>query len=99
MRWAHGCGQIIDPHTAIGLAAARSSDVPENVPVITLATAHPAKFRDAVADALRIEPEIPAPIAALMGMEERSVTLPATFDAVTQYIGSHARPRPAAMAV
>jgi threonine synthase len=99
MRWAHGCGQIIDPHTAIGLAAARSSDLPENVPIITLATAHPAKFRDAVADALRVEPEIPAPIAALMGMEERSVTLPATFDAVTQYIGAHARPRPAAMAV
>jgi threonine synthase len=96
MRWAYGCGQVIDPHTAVGLAAARSSDLPENIPIITLATAHPAKFRDAVAAALGVEPELPAPIAGLMDMEERSVTLPATFDAVTQYIGAHARPRPAA---
>ena len=99
MRWAYEGGHIIDPHTAVGLAAARSSDLPENVPIITLATAHPAKFRDAVAAALGVEPECPAPIAGLMGMEERSVTLPATFDAVAQYIGAHAKPRPAAMAL
>lgn len=99
MRWAHGCGQIIDPHTAIGFAAARSSDLPENIPIITLATAHPAKFRDAVAASLRVEPVLPASISGLMDMEERSVTLPATLDAVTQYIGAHAKPRPAAMAL
>lgn len=96
MRWAYGCGLVIDPHTAVGLAAARSSDLPENIPIITLATAHPAKFRDAVAAALGIEPELPASIAGLMDMEERSVTLSATVDAVTRYIGAHARPRPAA---
>ena len=49
LRWAleHG-GQIIDPHSAVGLAAARSLDIDADVPVVTLATAHPAKFRDAV---------------------------------------------------
>ena len=93
MRWAYRCGQIIDPHTAVGLAAARISDLRADVPIITLATAHPAKFRDAVAPALGVEPECPAPIAGLMDMEERCVTLPATFDAVAQYIGAHAKPR------
>ncbi len=99
MRWAYGCGQIIDPHTAVGLAAARSSDLPENMPIITLATAHPAKFGDAVAAALGVEAELPPPIARLMDMEELSVTLPATFNAVAQYIGAHAKPRRAALAV
>ena len=47
MRWAYErAGEIVDPHTAIGLAAARSAGL--DVPVVTLATAHPAKFRDVV---------------------------------------------------
>ena len=41
MRWAHGAaGQVIDPHTAIGLAAAREANLPADVPIVTLATAH-----------------------------------------------------------
>src|SRR3569623_2023844 len=52
LRWAHErAGEVIDPHTAIGLSAARRADLPADVPVVTLATAHPAKFRDAVARA------------------------------------------------
>lgn len=99
MRWAYGGGQIIDPHTAIGLAAARRSDLPESIPIITLATAHPAKFGDAVAAALGIEAPLPAAMAGLMDREERSVTLAATFDALIDYIGAHARPRQAATSV
>ena len=99
MRWANSCGQIIDPHTAVGLAAARSSDLPENIPIITLATAHPAKFGEAVAAALGVDAELPPSIARLMDMEERSVTLPATFDAVAQHIAAHAKPRRAALAI
>src|SRR3990170_5664843 len=42
MAWAaHDCGEVIDPHTAIGLHAARAADLPREVPVVTLATAHP----------------------------------------------------------
>lgn len=97
MQWAHGCGQIIDPHTAVALAAARRSDLPKHIPIVTLATAHPAKFGDAVTAALGIQPALPSSIATMMDMEERSVTLPATFDAVVDYIGAHARPRQAAL--
>lgn len=97
MRWAYGCGQIIDPHTAVGLAAAHGCDLPEHVPVVTLATAHPAKFGDAVAAALGVEASLPPGMAGLMQKDERYVTLPATFDAVADYIGTHARPRQAAL--
>jgi threonine synthase len=99
MRWAYQRGHIIDPHTAIGLAAARTADLPDTVPVVTLATAHPAKFPDAVAAALQVEAQQPPPIAALFELEELSVRLPASYDAVVDYIGAHARPRQAALAV
>src|SRR3546814_17325026 len=73
MRWASAeARQVIDPHTAIGLAAARlTDDVPAEVPVVTLATAHPAKFRDAVERATGIRPSLPARIAGLFDREER----------------------------
>src|SRR3546814_3038190 len=57
MRWANdAAGQLIDPHTAVGLAAARLSDVDPAIPMVTLATAHPAKFPDAVERATGLRP-------------------------------------------
>jgi threonine synthase len=86
MRWAHDrCGQMIDPHTAIGLSAARDMDL-AGVPVVTLATAHPAKFRDAVERATGIRPALPARVAGLFDRQERFDTLPATLDAVKGYV-------------
>jgi len=91
MRWAcEGAGQVIDPHSAIGLAAARRADIPADVPVVTLATAHPAKFGDAVERATGIRPALPARIGDLFDREERYATLPGTFDAVTGYIAERA---------
>lgn len=89
MRWAcEHAGEVIDPHTAIGLAAARRADV--DAPMVTLATAHPAKFRDAVERATGVRPALPARIGDLFDREERFATLPATFDAVTGYIAERA---------
>ncbi len=92
MRWAHAeAGQVIDPHSAIGLAAARRADLGD-VPVVTLATAHPAKFRDAVERATGARPALPARIGNLFDREERYASLPATFEAVTGYIAGRATP-------
>lgn len=91
MRWAADSGEVIDPHTAIGLAAARRSDA--EAPVVTLATAHPAKFRDAVERATGSRPALPPRMGDLFEREERCDTLPATFDAVTAYIAERASPR------
>ncbi|HEY0270826.1 MAG TPA: threonine synthase [Sphingomonas sp.] len=91
MRWAHAAaGQVIDPHTAIGLAAARDAALPAEVPVVTLATAHPAKFGEAVAAAIGLTPALPERIAGLMDAPERYETLPATFAAITDYVAAHA---------
>jgi len=61
--------------------------------VVTLATAHPAKFGDAVEAAIGVRAPLPERIAGLMEKEERCATLPATFEAVTGYIAERARPR------
>jgi threonine synthase len=85
-------GELIDPHTAIGLAAAHGSDIAADVPIVTLATAHPAKFRDAVERATGSRPSLPARIGSLFEREERCDTLPATTDAVRAYVAERAIP-------
>ncbi len=91
MRWAHErAGQLLDPHTAIGLAAAREADL--DVPIVTLATAHPAKFRDAVERATGVRPSLPARLGSMFDREERYDVLPATVDAVKAYVSERAVP-------
>jgi threonine synthase len=91
MRWAYEkCDEVIDPHTAIALHAARVADIPRDVPVVTLATAHPAKFRDAVERATGIRPFLPARIGSLFEREERFEILPGTYEAVRDYIMANA---------
>lgn len=93
IRWAQDhCGQLIDPHTAVGLAAARRAGLPADVPVVTLATAHPGKFRDAVERASGKRPSLPGRIGALFEREERCTVLPSDYDAVRAYIAERATP-------
>jgi threonine synthase len=91
MRWAHEeCGQIIDPHTAIGLHGARTADIHSDIPVVTLATAHPAKFRDAVEQATGARPSLPGRIGNLFEREERYEILPGDYNKIRSYILSKA---------
>lgn len=93
MRWAHErADEVIDPHTAIGLAAARAAELPADVPVVTLATAHPAKFRDAVERATGVRPHLPARMGNLFDREERYDTLPAIKEAIAAYVAERATP-------
>ncbi|WP_324828019.1 threonine synthase [Qipengyuania zhejiangensis] len=87
MRWAYEhCGETIDPHTAIGLHAARTVPLPAQTPVVTLATAHPAKFGDAVERATGIRPSLPTRVGDLFAREEAYVELPGTYEAVRAHI-------------
>jgi threonine synthase len=87
MRWAQeSAGQVIDPHSAIGLAAARKADLPADVPIVTLATAHPAKFPDAVERATGVRPSLPSRIGGLFDRAEQFDVLPATPDAIKAYV-------------
>lgn len=94
MRWAwEQCdGEVIDPHTAIGLHAAREADLPADVPVVTMATAHPAKFPDAVERATGLRPQLPARVGGLFERDERYVELPGSYDAIAAYVAEHAAP-------
>lgn len=95
IRWAWECsGETIDPHTAIGLHAARQQrDLPGDMPVVTLATAHPAKFRDAVERATGFRPVLPSRVGELFEREERMVELPGDYDAVVAHVAGNATPR------
>ncbi|MFT4014382.1 MAG: threonine synthase [Paracoccus sp. (in: a-proteobacteria)] len=63
-------GEVICPHTAVGIRIARENLRP-GVPMITLATAHPAKFPDAVEAAIGIRPALPPRMAGLFERPER----------------------------
>jgi len=94
-------GLLIDPHTAVGLHAAKQAAAakPGNpVPIISMACAHPAKFPDAVEKATGIRPELPARLADLFERPEKYDTLGADKDAIAAYIRQRARRGGAAQA-
>jgi threonine synthase len=69
-------GYLADPHTAIGIAAARAWPCPHGVPTIAVATAHPAKFPEAMERATGIRPDLPVRLADLSAREERYARAP-----------------------
>ncbi|MFM5906888.1 MAG: threonine synthase [Novosphingobium sp.] len=94
IRWGwEQCGEMIDPHTACGIHAARTAGIDPSVPVVTLATAHPAKFRDAVERSTGHRPSLPSRVGDLFEREERCTELPGEYDAVTGYVAAHAVPK------
>ena len=64
-RLHRACGYLADPHTAVGIAAARALPAGHGVPTVAMATAHPAKFPDAMERATGERPALPPPLADL----------------------------------
>lgn len=79
---------LIDPHTAIGVKAARVCNADASVPMITLATAHPVKFSEAVEKAGLQSPELPLHLRDLLQRKERYSVLANEISAVTDFIRS-----------
>ena len=69
-------GYLADPHTAVAVAAARAHPAPAGVPMIVEATAHPAKFPDAIEAAVGIRPPLPSHLADLYERDELYTVLP-----------------------
>ena len=92
LQWAlNSAGQVIDPHTGVGLHAALNAEgLAPGTPVVTLATAHPAKFRDAVERAIGVRPALPARVGDLFGREEAFVELGGDYEASRDYVLEHA---------
>lgn len=83
-------GYLVDPHTAIGIAAGRAKRINTTTPMICLATAHPAKFPEAVLKAGGIgEPSLPHHMQDLFQREERYQVLPNDKTTVQAYIGEN----------
>jgi len=82
-------GYLLDPHTAIGVRAGLQHQK-SNIPMICLATAHPAKFSDMVKAATGIEPETPEVIKDIFTKEQRCEIMPPKIDNVMDYIKNHA---------
>ena len=76
-------GYIIDPHTACGVFAAKRSGYRN---VVCLATAHPAKFPEAIYEAIGRYPEAPEAIKKLEGKKQRLKVLDNSVDEVKRFI-------------
>ncbi|MEO0495062.1 MAG: threonine synthase [Actinomycetota bacterium] len=78
-------GMLVEPHTAIGIGAARRLRRADET-VVTLATAHPAKFPDAVEQATGVRPPLPAHLADLYERPERVSDLPNDLVTVEDFV-------------
>ena len=78
-------GYLADPHTAIGLAAARAHPCP-HAPIVVAGTAHPAKFPAAMLEATGRTPPLPPHLADLYERTERFTTVPNRLDAVEDQV-------------
>jgi threonine synthase len=81
-------GYLLDPHTAVGVRAALDLFPPDTARVC-LATAHPAKFGDAVEQAVGTPAPVPDSIAALAGMETRCAVMDADLEQVRCFVVEH----------
>src|SRR5690606_32278873 len=84
------CGYLVDPHTATALHVAALQEGGTS-PMVVLATAHPAKFPEAVEAAAGVRPALPAWLSGLMESTERFAVLPSNLKMVEDHIGRLAR--------
>lgn len=80
-------GMLIDPHTAVAVASTEACSEP-GIPTITLATAHPAKFPEAVFRATGIEPTLPDHLLDLYDLPEHTTNLPNDLALVQAFVAS-----------
>jgi threonine synthase len=82
-------GYLADPHTAVGIGAARACGAvgaDDGLPVVCLATAHPAKFPDAVEQATGVRPGLPDHLADLFDRPEHYEVLPADLATLRAHV-------------
>jgi threonine synthase len=79
-------GELLDPHSAIGVAAGRAKRGETKIPMIALATASPAKFPDAVKSASGQYPELPSHMSDLFDRDEKMNILENNLEQVRSHI-------------
>jgi threonine synthase len=89
-------GELLDPHSAIGVAAGLRYHDYRSSALVALATAHPAKFPDAVAAAVGVRPRLPERLKDLHERAERCATLPNDLATVEDFVAGRLKKRSAA---
>jgi len=84
-------GELLDPHSAIAVAAARRARRETTAPMVALASAHPAKFPDPVEEATGQRPALPPRLADLLRRPERRPKLARHLRAIEDYVRAYAR--------
>jgi threonine synthase len=82
---------LLDPHSAVGVSVARKLKGEGKSPMVSLATAHPAKFPEAVEAAIGERPKLPDSLAGLDSLPERIARLPASVEAVARFTEERSR--------
>jgi len=83
-------GYLLDPHTAVGVRGALER-VKDGTDVVCLATAHPAKFGEAVEKAIGFPPPLPPQLAALKGLDSRCEVMDADQEKVKAFLQEKAK--------
>jgi threonine synthase len=91
-------GYLLDPHSACALVALDKTPDPGRAPRVVLATAHPAKFPDAMEAITGKRPALPPRLSSLLSDPERVTALPNDLAAVQSFITARARSRQGAIA-
>lgn len=87
---AAATGETLDPHTAVAWEVGRALRRDRSVPMVVLATAHPAKFPDAVEKATGVRPALPPRLARMFDLPEKCETLPNDVHALQRLIDARA---------
>jgi threonine synthase len=84
-------GLLLDPHTAVGVLAARRFREKTGFAgeLLVLATAHPGKFPQIVQETVGVSPELPPALKELEALAKRSVPIPARFAELKEYLLAH----------
>lgn len=84
-------GYVLDPHTAVGLTGAKTIAAKTDGAVVLLATAHPAKFPDAVEKSIGIRPSLPPHLSDLMARKEYLTEQPNDLKTVQEFVRKNSR--------
>lgn len=80
---------ILDPHTAVGVKAAQKFKT-VGVPMVCLATAHPAKFGETVAAAIGKPPQVPEALAGILDKPSRCEIMDADKTPIRDFVAKNA---------
>ncbi|MYZ48562.1 threonine synthase [Propylenella binzhouense] len=83
-------GMLVDPHTAVGIAVAEHN-MDAQTPMVTLSTAHPAKFPEAVEAAAGVHPDLPEWARPILTRRERYDVLPNELSEIERRVERHSR--------